>query len=47
MLAARDPEASKAFEALAAQAPDDPLIRFHRERLARGETGDEITLDDK
>ena len=47
LLAANDPDASDAFGALLAQAPDDPLVRFHSDRLRRGETGVQIVLDEK
>jgi class 3 adenylate cyclase len=35
------------FEALVHQYPDDPLIRFHRERLRRGESGVRIVMAGK
>ncbi len=42
-LAAGEPEAVAAFEALAETAPDDPLVVLHLGRLRAGETG--TTLD--
>lgn len=46
-LAAEAPGALAAFEALAAQQPEDPLVRLHLARLHRGERGDLIVLDGK
>lgn len=46
-LAAEAPEALAAFEALAVQQPDDPLVRLHLARLRRGERGELIVLDGK
>ncbi len=40
-------EARAMLEALWAEFPGDPLVRLHRERLARGETGDLIVLEAK
>ncbi len=47
LLDSGDPGAASAFEALLAAASDDPLVRFHCERLRRGETGTRIVLEDK
>ncbi len=47
LMAAKDPGAQPAFEALARTWPDDPLIRFHLKRLQSGETGDIIELQEK
>lgn len=41
------PDAPALFARLADRRPTDPLIRFHQERLARGETGSEIVLPSK
>ncbi|HVR50759.1 MAG TPA: adenylate/guanylate cyclase domain-containing protein [Pseudorhodoferax sp.] len=46
-LAAEAPGALAAFEALALQQPEDPLVRLHLLRLRRGECGDLIVLDGK
>jgi adenylate cyclase len=42
-----DPAARELFAALAARYPDDPLVRFHHERLERGDTGALIVLGEK
>jgi adenylate cyclase len=42
-MAAGSPDAVAAFEALAKEAPDDPVVALHLERLRAGETG--ATLD--
>jgi adenylate cyclase len=47
LLASKEPAATPAFEALALRAPNDPLVRFHLDRLKAGETGAEIELVDK
>ncbi|KQP38010.1 CHASE2 domain-containing protein [Pseudorhodoferax sp. Leaf274] len=47
LMAAEDPRALAAFEALAQETPVQPLVRFHLERLRRGELGDTIRLLDK
>jgi adenylate cyclase len=39
--------AAQAFAELRAQRPDDPLVRLHAERTARGESGDLIRLGGK
>ncbi|MDB5894322.1 MAG: adenylate/guanylate cyclase protein, partial [Rhodoferax sp.] len=36
LMVASSPEALPAFEALAAQDPQDPLVRLHQSRLQRG-----------
>ena len=41
------PDAAARFAALAAEAPDDPLVQFYRERLAGGETGIKIKMTEK
>jgi adenylate cyclase len=41
------PEALAAFEALAREQPDEPLVRLHLGRLRRGESGDVIALSAK
>ena len=45
--AERAPEAREMFAALFADAPDDPCIRWHAERLKNGETGVEIKMTEK
>ena len=47
--AARDhvPDALDRFTALAAEAPDDPLVAFYVERLRAGETGIKIKMTEK
>lgn len=40
-------EALKAFEALSAQHPDDPLTRLHLARLRAGEQGEVIVMTEK
>lgn len=47
LLAANDPAAAAAFAAAADRFPDDPLIRFHARRLAAGETGVDVVMDEK
>jgi adenylate cyclase len=47
LLAAEDAGAAAAFDALAEQYPDDPLVVFHRDRLARGETGTVVVMQEK
>jgi len=46
-LAAGGPDAAAAFDRVLERAPDDGLARFHRERLARGETGEIVVLSEK
>jgi adenylate cyclase len=41
------PDALGAFEALAREQPDEPLVRLHLGRLRRGESGDVIALSAK
>lgn len=41
------PEALQAFEALAAERPDDPLVALHLKRLRAGEQGDRIVMASK
>lgn len=47
LLAANDPAAPDRFAALAERWPDDALIRLHRHRLAKGETGTVMVMADK
>jgi hypothetical protein len=47
LLAAEDPSAHTAFEALRREVPKDPLVCFYLERLNRGVTGTIIRLDEK
>ena len=42
-----DPQALAAFEALADQHPDDPLVQLHLKRLRQGQQGDVIVMDEK
>lgn len=46
-MALNDPLAPEIFERLAAQRPDDPLVRFHLERLRGGQSGDIIVFTQK
>lgn len=41
------PEALQAFEALAKERPDDPLVALHLKRLRAGEQGDRIVMASK
>ena len=41
------PEAAALFEALGAEAPDDPCVRFHLQRLRQGHTGVAVKMDEK
>jgi adenylate cyclase len=41
------PEALQAFEALAAERPEDPLVALHLKRLGAGEHGDLIVMASK
>lgn len=47
MLDADPGQAEGLFENLAADWPDNPLVRMHRERLAAGETGSTFELKEK
>lgn len=47
LLERRDPGADRAFAALAASYPDDPLAALHLKRLQRGETGTTIVMTEK
>ena len=48
LMAARDPGALAAFEALAANvAEPDPLVQLHLQRLCRGEQGDVLVMAEK
>lgn len=47
LMAARDPQALAAFERLAQTQGDEPLVRFHLERLRKGEGGDIVTFTAK
>lgn len=47
LLRAELPEARPAFEQLAGQRPDDPLVDLHLKRLLAGKTGDLIVLTEK
>ncbi len=41
------PQALQAFEALAAERPDDPLVALHLKRLRAGGLGDRIVMESK
>ena len=41
------PDAADLFQKLAAESPDDPMVRFYLERLREGETGIEIKMTEK
>ena len=47
LMAAGNPDALDAFEHLAHERPDDPLVRLHLSRLRRGESGEVIVMTDK
>jgi adenylate cyclase len=47
LMRAELPEATPAFQQLAVQRPDDPLVALHLKRLLAGETGDLIVLTEK
>ena len=47
LLAAGDPAARAAFDALAKERPDDPLVELHLTRLVSGERDDLIVLPNK
>jgi adenylate cyclase len=47
LLAANDPRAMAAFERLAAERPDDPLVKLHLGRLHRGQAGEVIVFTEK
>ena len=47
LLEAGDAAAPEAFAAAAAEHPDDPLIRFHHQRLQQGETGILVVMQEK
>lgn len=47
LLEAGEAGARAAFEAVLAQAPDDPLAALHRDRLAAGEHGTRIVMTEK
>jgi hypothetical protein len=42
-----DPAATELFTALHRKFPNDALIAFHQRRLARGESGSRIVLEEK
>jgi adenylate cyclase len=44
---AEGPDALQAFATLLERYPDDPLIRYHHNRLQQGETGSTITMSSK
>ena len=46
-LASGDPRAKDMFTALTKEAPDDPCVRLHLERLETGETGAVIVMTEK
>jgi adenylate cyclase len=47
LLRDKNPQALDAFEQLARQRPDDPLVALHLGRLHAGEQGDLIVMDEK
>jgi adenylate cyclase len=47
LLERQDPDANKAFAALAANYPDDPLAALHLKRLRAGETGTTSVMAEK
>jgi adenylate cyclase len=47
MLRDEKPDALGAFEELAAERPDDPLVALHLKRLRAGERGDRIVMESK
>lgn len=47
LLRDENPEALQAFESLAAERPDDPLVALHLKRLRTGQTGDRIVMESK
>ena len=47
LLHAQDTQARHAFEQLAQERPDDPLVQLHLARLRAGEQGDLIVMDEK
>lgn len=47
LLRDENPEALQAFEALAAERPDDPLVALHLKRLRTGERGERIVMESK
>lgn len=47
LMAAGNPDALDAFEHLAHERPDDPLVQLHLRRLRRGESGEVIVMTDK
>lgn len=47
LLRDQKPEALQAFEALAAERPEDPLVALHLKRLRAGEFGDRIVMASK
>jgi adenylate cyclase len=47
LMAQNDPGALEAFARLAAESPNDPLVSFHLQRLASGQTGDVIIFTEK
>lgn len=47
LLRQRSPGAREAFEALARERPQDPLVRLHLERLRAGQEGDILVMEEK
>ncbi len=47
LLRSEDARASEAFSKLAADYPDDPLVKLHHRRLQAGERGDLIVMSEK
>jgi len=46
-MAENAPDAAAQWNELARRHPDDPLVRLHQTRLARGERGEQIVFDSK
>jgi adenylate cyclase len=47
LMAQGDPDALDAFEHLASERPNDPLVRLHLRRLRQGESGEVIVMNEK
>jgi adenylate cyclase len=46
-LAENDPRAAATFERMAAERPDDPLVKLHLGRLHKGQSGEVIVFTEK
>ena len=47
LLQAGNPEAAACFAQLARHYPDDPLVRFHHQRVAAGLLTSHVVMEDK